>query len=178
MGSRGRAFVKLRGRHAGRGILKTKNNQAILFVCLGNICRSPMAAAVARHEFARAGLDWKVASAGTGNWHVGQRADPRAAQCAGAAGFALDEHRGRQVCAEDFRHYDWLLAMDYANLRELQAMAPADAGAQFGLLLQIAGTAPPSEVPDPYFGNERGFADVLTLLRRAIARLPERLQKH
>lgn len=150
-------------------------SRSVMFVCLGNICRSPTAAAVARHQFAQAGLDWEVASAGTGDWHVGHRADPRAAQCAGAAGFALDEHRGRQVCVDDFRHYDWLLAMDHANLRELQALAPDDATAQFGLLLQVAGSAPPSEVPDPYFGDERGFEDVLTMLRDAIARLPERL---
>lgn len=150
-------------------------SRSVLFVCLGNICRSPMAAAVARHEFARARLDWEVASAGTGDWHVGHHADPRAARCAAAAGFALDEHRGRQVCVEDFRRYDWLLAMDHANLLELQALAPPGSRAQLGLLLQVAGTAPPTEVPDPYFGDDRGFDHVLALLRDAIARLPERL---
>lgn len=150
-------------------------SRSIMFVCLGNICRSPTAAAVARDEFARAGLDWKVASAGTGNWHVGERADSRAVQCAAAAGYSLDQHRGRQVCVDDFRRHDWLLAMDRANLGELQALAPKDATAQVGLLLQVAGTAPPSEVPDPYFGDEHGFEKVLTLLRDAITRLPERL---
>ncbi|MDN5924945.1 MAG: low molecular weight phosphotyrosine protein phosphatase [Xanthomonadales bacterium] len=150
-------------------------SRSVLFVCLGNICRSPMAAAVAHYEFAHAGLDWQVASAGTGNWHVGQCADPRAADCAGAAGFALDQHRGRQVQIDDFHRFDWILAMDQANLRELKALAPANASAQLGLLLQVAGTAPPDEVPDPYFGGRDGFDAVLSLLREAIARLPQRL---
>lgn len=134
-----------------------------------------MAEGIARREFQRLGLDWTVASAGTGDWHIGHCADTRAIRCAGAAGYPLAEHRGRQVCADDFQRHDWLLAMDRANLAALRAMAPPAARARCALLLEAAGTAPPAEVPDPWFGDEPGFDEVLALLRPAILALPQRL---
>lgn len=135
----------------------------ILFVCLGNICRSPVLEAVLRTQAARAGLDWRIASAGTGDWHVGQGADPRSCASALRRGYALDAHRARQLCAADYRDYDWLLAADRANLAEIARRRPATATAQAALALSHAGIAQPIEVPDPYYGTAAGFDSVIDL---------------
>lgn len=150
---------------------------SILFVCLGNICRSPTAAAIARKLFAECGLEAEIASAGTGNWHVGEGADPRAIRVARQHGYALHEHRGRQVEVADFARHDWILAMDEANLRALRALAPADGRAQVGLLLEVAGLEAPHEVPDPWFGEEAGFHQTVDLIERAIQELADRLAR-
>lgn len=147
----------------------------VLFVCLGNICRSPTLEAVARLEWARAGLDVEVASAGTADYHVGRGADPRSIAVAEAAGYAMAAHRARQVHAADFCHYDLILAMDRANLRGLELIRPADASAQVGLLLSLAAIADMHDVPDPYYGGQRDFEQVLDLARRAVAALATRL---
>ena len=154
-----------------------KAKTRILFVCLGNICRSPLAEAVAARDFARAGLDIAVASAGTGDWHVGGPADPRALAVARAHGYTLDAHRARQVVIDDFNRYDWLLAMDRANLAALRALRPTDAPARVSLLLDAAGIDAEGEVPDPYFGDDTGFDDVLNLLQGAIDALGPRLAR-
>lgn len=140
----------------------------LLFVCLGNICRSPIAEAVARTEFARVDLDIAVASAGTGNWHVGHGADARAIASAAAQGYDLSAHRARQVEVADFNRFDTLLAMDRANLRELSSRCPAQATARLELLLPFSGLATPAEVPDPYRGDMDDFEHVVLLLRQAV----------
>ncbi|GAP64726.1 protein tyrosine phosphatase [Mizugakiibacter sediminis] len=152
----------------------------ILFVCLGNICRSPLAEAVARAEFARLGLAVPVASAGTGDWHVGGGADPRALAVAAEAGYDLGAHRARQVRAEDFARYERVLAMDRANLRALQRLG-TDAPNPPALFLEYAGFPAPHEVPDPYTGSLDDFRAVLALVRGGVlalarawgARVPE-----
>ncbi|HET8897765.1 MAG TPA: low molecular weight protein-tyrosine-phosphatase [Rhodanobacteraceae bacterium] len=149
----------------------------ILFVCLGNICRSPLAEAIARREFARAGLRLPLASAGTGNWHVGEGADARARAVATAHGYTLEAHRAQQVAVAHYHQYDWLLAMDRSNLAEIRQRAPTDATARCALLLDVAGIAVEAEVPDPYFGGEAGFVDVLRLLERAVAGLTARIDR-
>lgn len=146
----------------------------ILFVCLGNICRSPVLEAVLRTQAARAGLDWRVASAGTGDWHVGQGADPRSCDSARRRGYVLDAHRARQLCAADYRDYDWLLAADRANLAEIARRRPATATAQAGLALSHAGITHPLEVPDPYYGNAAGFDNVIDLAEAFAQKVIER----
>lgn len=148
--------------------MKYNDKLSILFVCLGNICRSPLAEAVAREECARAGLDWVVGSRGTGSWHVGEGADPRSVRVGAGAGYALGAHRGRQLSAGDYRDYDWLLAMDADNLDTIERRRPPDARARSGLFLDVAGVEPMGEVPDPYYAGETGFADVLALVRRGV----------
>jgi protein-tyrosine phosphatase len=139
----------------------------ILFVCLGNICRSPTAEGVMRHLLAQRGLagEVEVASAGTGSWHVGSPPDARSAEAAQRRGIVLDG-AAQQVRPADFAAYDLLVAMDRSNLADLLALAPDEAGrARVRLLLEEA------EVPDPYYGGERGFDDVLDLVTEACERL-------
>ncbi|MCE5232953.1 MAG: low molecular weight protein-tyrosine-phosphatase [Mizugakiibacter sp.] len=146
----------------------------ILFVCLGNICRSPLAEAVARAEFARLGLALPVASAGTGDWHVGGGADPRAIEVAAAVGYDLAAHRARQVERADFGRYARVLAMDRANLRALRQLGGADASMPPALFLECAGLAAPQEVPDPYSGSLDDFRAVLALVRSGVLALARR----
>ena len=141
----------------------------ILFVCLGNICRSPLVEAVARGEFARAGLAIDVTSAGTGGHTAGEPADARALAVARRHGYALSAHRARQVKAADFDAFDHILAMDRANLRALQALRGAGTGAVPALFLD------PREVPDPYYGSGADFETVVALARRGAAAWIERL---
>ena len=141
---------------------------SILFVCLGNICRSPLAEAVARSHFERAGLAVEVASAGTGDYHIGEGADTRAVASAAAHGYDLSGHRARQVAMADFDRYDMLLAMDQANYRELRLRCPVRHASRVALFLPYAGIEQPSEVPDPYFGGKQGFERVIELARRGV----------
>jgi protein-tyrosine phosphatase len=147
----------------------------LLFVCMGNICRSPTVETVARVEFARAGLDIEVASAGTESYHVGDPADPRSIAMAEVNGYPLKQHRARQVGVADFTHYDHLLVMDRVNLRALLHRAPEDAGDRVALFLPFAGVADIDELPDPYYGNTRDFQLALDLARDGVAALVRRL---
>ena len=150
--------------------------RSILFVCLGNICRSPLVEAVARQHLAGAGFDIEVASCGTGGWHVGKGADPRMCKAAAAAGYPLDAHRARQFSAADFERYDLLLAMDRDNLRDIRRVAPTDAVERTALFLEWAGVASLPEFPDPYFGEQVGFTDSVALAEQGVAGLIERLR--
>lgn len=141
-------------------------NNGILFVCLGNICRSPTVEAVTRAEFQRAGLNVPVASCGTGDWHIGQGADPRAVSAGAHDGYDLSTHRARQLVPADFARYRWVLGMDRCNLHDMQRLCPAEEHDRLGLFLEVTGVAPPSEVPDPYKGGDADFAHVLELARR------------
>jgi protein-tyrosine phosphatase len=149
----------------------------VLFVCLGNICRSPLAEAVARKRLAEAGLDVSVASCGTGDWHAGEGADPRMVAAARAAGHDLSKHRARQLRERDFTDYDLLLAMDRDNLRGLRKLAatPEQAG-RAALFLEWTGAAPPLEFPDPWHGDAAGFTASVKLAERGVAGLIERLR--
>ncbi len=146
-------------------------DKSVLFVCLGNICRSPLAEIIARDKFAQAGLDFQVASAGTGDWHIGQGADARACAVASRHGYDLSAHRAQQVSVADFDRHDWLLGMDRSNVQHLLQMQPRGSRARVGLMLDVAGMEQPVEVPDPYFGGDDGFLEVLKLLEGAIDRL-------
>ncbi|MBS7661216.1 low molecular weight phosphotyrosine protein phosphatase [Pseudomonas lalucatii] len=140
----------------------------VLFVCLGNICRSPTAEGVFRHKVREAGLQARIEvdSAGTGDWHVGKAPDARTRQAALRRGYDLSALRARQVCVDDFARFDLILAMDVNNLRHLERLRPAGGGAELDLLLRRCRLAP-DEVPDPYYGGEAGFEQVLDLIEQA-----------
>ena len=149
----------------------------ILFVCLGNICRSPTAEAVMRGVVARAAPELLVMldSAGTANYHPGSPPDRRSQAVARRRDYDLSGLRARQVCAEDFATFDLILAMDRNNLRELLRMAPAGARGKIQLFLDYAPEQPLREVPDPYYGGPDGFAEVLDLIEVASRGLLRRL---
>ncbi|RDI97407.1 low molecular weight phosphotyrosine protein phosphatase [Dyella solisilvae] len=148
---------------------------SVLFVCLGNICRSPLVEAVARQRCADAGLNVALASCGTGNWHVGKGADPRMLRAAAHAGYDLSTHRARQMRAADFEAFDWVLAMDEDNLDALLSLRRGE-GAPTELFLPWAGVPHPREFPDPYFGDEEGFREAVALAERAVDGLIARLR--
>lgn len=139
----------------------------ILFVCLGNICRSPTAEGVFRQRLAQTGLEERVQvdSAGTGGWHVGKAPDSRTQQAARQRGYDLSALRARQFVAEDFGRFDLILAMDQANLAHMQALHPGPGGAELDLFLRRYRLAR-DEVPDPYYGDADGFGAVLTLVEQ------------
>jgi protein-tyrosine phosphatase len=148
----------------------------ILFVCLGNICRSPLVEAVARKRFADAGMKVDVASCGTGGWHAGEQADPRMLAAAAGAGYELGAHRARQLILADFERYDLLLAMDSDNLREMRRMIGDEAARRTSLFLEWAGLAPPHDFPDPYYGELTGFVQSIVLAEQGVRGLVERLR--
>ncbi|MFI4968293.1 MAG: low molecular weight protein-tyrosine-phosphatase [Gammaproteobacteria bacterium] len=139
---------------------------SVLFVCMGNICRSPTAEGVFRNLSAELapGLQLRIDSAGTHAYHVGEPPDPRSQAVALARGVDISGLRGRQVSVEDFRTFDFVLAMDSANLQRLQALRPRDARAELKLLLDYAPQVTDKDVPDPYYGGVRGFEEVLDLV--------------
>lgn len=153
----------------------------VLFVCLGNICRSPTAHAVFEQRVAAAGLAEHiyVDSCGTGDWHVGSPPDNRSQQAAGERGYRLAHLRARQLAGDDFSRFDYILAMDRQNLGDIQQRCPADFAGRLGLFLQYCDPQPVSlEVPDPYYGGERGFARVLDLVESAADGLLLELVEH
>ncbi len=130
---------------------------AVLFVCLGNICRSPLAEAAFRRELKAAGLDAEADSAGTGDWHIGEAPDRRAQAVAKRNGIDISGYRARLVTAEDFRRFSHIVALDRKNLAVLRAMAPGDATAELSLLLDHVDGRKGEAVADPYYGDEAGF---------------------
>lgn len=152
---------------------------SVLFVCLGNICRSPLAEAAFRAEAHRLKLDAVADSAGTGGWHVGAPPDPRAQAVALKNGVDISALRGRQVKLADFRRFTHLVAMDHENLANLRRLAPPDATAELSLLLDHVEGRAGQAVADPYFGEDDGFditwADV-TAGARALAAELQRLR--
>lgn len=143
----------------------------ILFVCLGNICRSPTAMAATREALAEAGLDGRVEldSAGLGDWHIGDPPDHRMAAAAGEDGLQLDGV-ARQVTAAELADWDLILAMDRRNLRRLHAMAPDDdVRGRVHLFRDFDPDADGDEVPDPYYGGPDGFRHVVAICRAAAA---------
>ncbi len=145
--------------------------KSILFVCLGNICRSPVVEAIARHEFARAGIDTLVDSAGTADYHIGVQPDSRSLASARRAGYDASTHRARQLSADDFKQFDAVLAMDNSNLREILSRCPVALRGKVDLFLRHAGVASPLEVPDPYYGGDADFRRVIELGRHGVEKL-------
>ncbi|HXH73246.1 MAG TPA: low molecular weight protein-tyrosine-phosphatase [Mariprofundaceae bacterium] len=151
----------------------------ILFVCLGNICRSPLAEVVVRAEVDRRGLQntFHIESAGTGDWHVGNGADPRSAATAERYGLDLSRHKAQQITRRNVGDWHWFVAMDHDNRRNLLAMgAPAERVLMMRQFEVDKGAAP--EVPDPYYGGPDGFEHAYAMLRENAARLLDYLSEN
>lgn len=146
-------------------------HRSILFVCTGNICRSPTAEGVLRHLAAAEGIELRIASAGIGDWHVGSPPDERAQHHANGRGYDLSALRARQVRPSDFTEFDLILAMDRGHLRALERMAPQEH--RHKLRLFAAG----QDVPDPYYGGADGFERVLDLVEAACRDLLQGLKR-
>ncbi|HCX15214.1 MAG TPA: phosphotyrosine protein phosphatase [Rhodospirillaceae bacterium] len=145
----------------------------VLFVCTGNICRSPTAEGVFRHLANAAGLgnDAKIESAGTHSYHVGNPPDPRTVRAAANRGIDLSNQRARRVRREDFHKFDLILAMDRSHLEHLRALRPKDSLAEVRLFLDYHPSEILKDVPDPYYGGDNGFEDVLDMIEQTITQL-------
>lgn len=157
----------------------SKENIRVLFVCMGNICRSPTAEAVFRHYVEKAGLSPHVHidSAGTHDYHIGEAPDTRTQSAARQRGYDMSQLRGRQVETGDFARFDYVLAMDEANLSILQRLRPHDAQSHLGLFLEFAERHSEREVPDPYYGGAQGFERVLDMVEDAADGLLRHIQR-
>ena len=152
---------------------------ALLFVCLGNICRSPLAEGVMRHAAEAAGVAHRFTldSAGCGGWHRGELPDRRSIACAARHGLDISDQRARQVTVDDFDAFDLILGLDRDNVRHLKAMQPPGSRARVALYLEAAlGRA--KDVPDPYYGDDRDFETVFALCADASDALLKKLTGH
>lgn len=152
----------------------------VLFVCLGNICRSPTAEGVFRHVVERQSLSdcFEIDSAGTSGWHIGEAPDRRAVYTGKQRGIDLSSLKGRQVVVNDFSRFDYILAMDKDNLSHLTSLAPAEFSGHLGLFLDFDRSSSVSgrEVPDPYYGGDEGFEHVFDMIERASEGLLEHIR--
>ena len=153
--------------------------KSVLFVCMGNICRSPTAHGIFQQKVNERGLSEqiKVDSAGTHGYHAGSAPDPRAQAAAARRGFHIGHLGARQVVVEDFERFDLVLAMDRDNLEYLHALASGAHTEKIRLFLEFAPNAGSSNVPDPYYGGDTGFERVLDLVEQAVDGLLPELEK-
>ena len=146
----------------------------ILMVCLGNICRSPMAQGVLRHMAKEKGIELEIDSAGTNRYHTGEAPDPRAQAAMRRYDLDISDLRARTIEPHDFEEYDLLLVMDRSNLREVRSLAPKEhLKEKVRLLMDYAPGFGESEVPDPYYGGDEGFDEVYAMLVAACEALLE-----
>jgi len=147
----------------------------LLYVCMGNICRSPTAKGVFDRALHRAGIGFVSESAGTHGYHVGHPPDPRAIRAAAGAGLDIAGDIARRFEPGDFRRFDRIFVMDRANFDAVTAQRPADAVARVQLVMELAPDYGLDEVPDPYYGGDSGFARVLDMLEAAARSLVDEL---
>ena len=143
----------------------------VLMVCLGNICRSPLAEGILKAKAKEKGLDWEVDSAGTSGWHVGELPDRRSIAVAKQNGIDIMDQRSRQVHPSDFENYDLILAMDASNYNELKKQATTDQVQKIKMILNYSYPNENRRVPDPYY--EGGFELVFQLLEQACGKIIE-----
>ncbi|AEH85479.1 low molecular weight protein-tyrosine-phosphatase [Mesorhizobium opportunistum] len=156
--------------------MSAKPIKSILFVCLGNICRSPLAEGVLRTVLAERGLgqDILLDSAATSGWEIGSAPDPRSMAIAVHHGIDISAQRARRITPQDFHRFDLILGMDRSNVRDLKALAPAVMRDRVHLFLDFA-EGKPRDVPDPYYDGEDAFAEVYRMIREASEALATRL---
>ena len=148
----------------------------LLFVCLGNICRSPLMQGLAETRWQPRAATVRIDSAGLGDWHAGEPPDPRAIAVAREHGVDIAGQRARRVCAEDFLRFDLILCADRSVLEAMRRRAPRGGAAECALFLDWTGVQAAGEVPDPYTGGAREFAQVFALIDRGARALAERLR--
>lgn len=150
----------------------------VLFVCMGNICRSPTAEAVFRKVLQTRRLEERVevSSAGTHGYHVGAPPDRRAQEAAARRGYNLSKIRARKVSPQDLDYFDLILCMDKQTLESLREICPAERSSRLGLFMDFSSTFPGAEVPDPYYGQGEGFDLVLDMVEDATHGLAERIK--
>ncbi|RMG83480.1 MAG: low molecular weight phosphotyrosine protein phosphatase [Bacteroidetes bacterium] len=149
----------------------------ILMVCLGNICRSPLAEGILKHKIKERGLDWTVDSAGTGSWHVGERPDPRSIAMARKKGIDISDQRARKFTAADFDRYDLILAMDSSNYRDILRRAKTEEHRnKVALIMNFASPGRNENVPDPYW-DDNGFEQVFDMLEAACDSLIQKFEE-
>lgn len=151
----------------------------VLFVCTGNICRSPAAEGVFLALAKRRGLADRVTaeSAGTGSWHIGEAPDARMRAAAARRGIDIGDQRARQIKADDFRTYDYIVAMDRGHLGRLTRLCPPEEAHRLRLFLDPVPDAGTADVPDPYFGGGKGFERVMDLAERGAAALLDEIEE-
>ena len=160
-------------------MIDIKEKTSVLFVCMGNICRSPTAEGVFRKLVSDAGLKDRIHtdSAGTHAYHSGERPDRRAMTAAERRGISLEGITARRVAETDFEHFNYILAMDEDNLMALHASSDEEHHGKVRLFLEFDESSPETEVPDPYYGGSAGFERVLDLVEKASRALLETLGK-
>ena len=139
----------------------------LLFVCLGNICRSPLAEGIMKHKIAEQGLDWEVDSAGTGGWHAGDLPDSRSIQVAKKHGVDLTYQRARKLRSIDYEAFDRIYVMDSMNYQDVKKLANEDEYDKIELIMNEVEPHRNINVPDPYYGEGDGFEHVFQMLDRA-----------
>lgn len=151
---------------------------SVLMVCMGNICRSPLAQGMLEHRLEDTGLSGRVRvdSAGTGSWHAGERPDHRGRLTAESRGFDISAQRAREIRAEDFERFDLILCMDERNRREVLRRCPPQAAKRVRLLLDYAPALAQREVPDPYYDQMNGFDKVADMIDLAVDSLVDELR--
>ncbi len=151
----------------------------VLFVCLGNICRSPTAEGVFRHHVTSRGLNHviEIDSAGTAAYHINQPADPRAQAAATQRGFDLSSCRGRQASRQDMHDFDYIIAMDHDNQADLRHLAGSEHENKVSLFLEFATLIDEDEVPDPYYGGNNGFDRVIDMIEEASQGLLDHIEQ-
>jgi protein-tyrosine phosphatase len=156
------------------------NKINVLFVCMGNICRSPTAQGVFEQLVQSEGLSEHILidSAGTHAYHVGNPPDKRSQAAAKSRGLDLSAQRARKVAVRDFGHFDYIMAMDHANLEDLQQVAPVEQHGRIHLFMQFASRWNVDEVPDPYYGGDSGFERVLDMAEDAAAGLLAHIRRN
>lgn len=152
------------------------NINSVLFVCMGNICRSPTAEAVFKQKAQQYKLDIFIDSAGTIAYHQGNPPDPRSVKAGEARGLNFTGMTARQIIDKDFSQFDLILAADHANMKELIARCPPEYKHKLNMILAFGNTGI-EEVPDPYYGGERGFETVIDLLENSLTALAEKCQR-
>ncbi|NQY64141.1 MAG: low molecular weight phosphotyrosine protein phosphatase [Alteromonadaceae bacterium] len=157
--------------------MNLKKIDSVIFICTGNICRSPTAEAVFRHKANEAGLSLKVDSAGTIGSHAREKPDHRAQKVGIAQGYSFDKIKSRKVTVKNFEEFDLILAMDQQNINDLFKVAPLHLQNKIHLFLDFADNFAEQEVPDPYYGGAKGFQYVLDLIEDASDGLLKELVK-
>lgn len=156
---------------------KAPTKPAVLFVCLGNICRSPMAEGALREAAREAGLDLVIDSAGTADYHLGEAPDPRAIATAARHGADISGAKGRQLCAQDFDRFTHIFALDKANMAGIEARAPRHHCARLALLLDALPDRTGEAVADPYYGDDAGFETCWLEIAEAAKAIAARLAR-